>query len=107
MPANVRSIPAIWRLWQRRNTVSICRDDPREYKTLRGRLPDLGRAGRRAGPGVLSEALGRPSVTVIDRYGTIELQEEHPSVDRVLTQLEAVGDVLPGCTVPLWVAPGA
>src|SRR5436309_201843 len=55
---------------------------PRRPAGLRGPprpAPGLGgRAGRRAGSGVLSEALGRPSVTVIDRSGTIGLNEEHP-----------------------------
>jgi hypothetical protein len=41
MPANVRSIPALWRLRQRRNAVIVCRDDPQEYDALRDRLADL------------------------------------------------------------------
>ena len=108
MLANVRSIPALWHLRQRRNAVIICRDDPREYEPLRGRLSDLeAELVVEQDPGVLSETLGRPCVTVIDRYGTIGLQEEHPPIDRVLTQLEAFEMFCPECTVPLWVDPGA
>jgi hypothetical protein len=108
MPANVRSIPALWNLRQRPGAAIVCRDDPREYEALRGRLPDLeAELVVEPAPGVLSDALGRPSVTVIDRYGTIGLQEEHSSVDRVLTQLEAFEMFCSECTVPLWVDPGA
>lgn len=108
MPANVRSIPALWHLRQLRNAVIVCRDDPREYEVLRGRLPDLeAELVVEQDPGALSEALGRPSVTVIDRYGTIGLKEEHPSVERVLTQLEAFEMFCSECTIPLWEDPGA
>jgi hypothetical protein len=107
MPANVRSIPALWHLRQLRNAV-VCRDDPQEYEALRDRLADLeAELIIERQPGVLSEALERPSVTVIDRYGTLGLQEEHPSVERVLTQLEAFEMICAECTVPLWVDPGA
>jgi hypothetical protein len=108
MPANVRSIPALWHLRQRRNAVIVCRDDPQEYDALRYRLADLeAELVVEQHPGALSKALGRPSVTVIDRYGTIGLKEEHPPVDRVLTQLETFEMFCPECTVPLWVDPGA
>lgn len=56
---------------------------------------------------MLSKALGRSSVTVIDRYGTVGLQDEHPSVDQVLTQLETFEMFCSECTVPLWTDPGA
>jgi hypothetical protein len=108
MPANVRSIPALWHLRQRRNAVIVCRDDPQEYDALRDRLADLETElviQQHRGP--LSEALGRPSVTVIDRYGTIGLKEDHASLDRVLTQLEAFEMFCSECTVPLWEDPGA
>ena len=108
MPANVRSIPALWHLRQRRNAVIVCRDHPQEYEPILHRLRDLEtELIVEQHPGVLSEALGRPSVTVIDRYGTIGLKEQHPSVERVLTQLEAFEMFCPECTVPLWVDPGA
>jgi hypothetical protein len=108
MPANVRSIPALWHLRQLRNAVIVCHDDLREYEALRDRLADLEtELITEEQPGVLSAALGRPSVMVIDRYGTVGLKEEHPSVDRVLTQLEAFEMFCSECTVPLWVDPGA
>jgi hypothetical protein len=107
MPANVRSIPALWRLRQLRNAVIVCRDEAQEYEVVRLRLADLEtELIIEPQPGVLSEALGRPSVTVTDRYGTIGLKEEHPSIDRVLTQLEAFEMFCSECTVPLWVDPG-
>lgn len=108
MPANVRSIPALWHLRQRRNAVIVCRDDPREYEALRDRLGDLeAELVVEHQPGALSEALGRPSVTVVDRYGTVGLKAEHPSPARVLTQLEAFEMFCSECTVPLWEDPGA
>ena len=86
----------------------VCRDDAQEYGALRERLADLEtELIIEQQPGVLSEALGRPSVTVIDRYGTVGLKEEHASVDRVITQLEAFEMFCSECTVPLWVDPGA
>lgn len=108
MPANVRSIPALRHLRQRRDAVIVCRDDPQEYETLRDRLADLeAELVVEQQPGVLSEALGRPSVTVVDRYGTIGLNAEHPSARLVLTQLEAFEMFCSECTVPLWEDPGA
>jgi hypothetical protein len=108
MLANVRSIPALWHLRQLRNAVIVCRDDAWEYEVLRERLADLeSELIVERSPGVLSKALGRPSVTVIDRYGTVGLQDEHPSVEQVLTELEAFELFCPECTVPLWTDPGA
>jgi hypothetical protein len=108
MSANVRSIPALWSLRQRRNAVIVCRDDPQEYEALRDRLADLEtELVVEHDAAVLSEALGRPSVTVIDRYGTIGLKEQHPSLERVLTQLEAFEMFCSECTVPVWVDPAA
>jgi hypothetical protein len=104
MSANVRSIPALWSLRQRRNAV----DDPQEYEALRDRLADLEtELVVEQDAGLLSEALGRPSVTVIDRYGMVGLQDEHPSVEQVLTQLEAFEMFCSECTVPLWTDHGA
>jgi hypothetical protein len=58
MSANVRSIPALWSLRQRRNAV----DDPQEYEALRDRLADLEtELVVEQDAGLLSEALGRPS----------------------------------------------
>ncbi len=86
----------------------VGRDDPQEYEALHLRLADLDtELIVERGPGVLTSALGRPSVTVIDRYGTIGLQEEHPSIDQVLTQLEAFEMFCSECSVPLWTDPGA
>jgi hypothetical protein len=108
MLANVRWIPALWHLRQLRNAVVVCRDDAQEYETLRDRFADLeAELITEQQPGVLSEALGRPSVTVIDRYGTVGLHEEHPSLEQILTQLEAFEMFCSECTVPLWVDPGA
>lgn len=108
MSANVRSIPALWYLRQRRNAVIVCRDDPQEYEAVRDRLADLEtELVVEQHAGVLSEVLGRPSVTVIDRYGTIGLKEQHPQLERAVTQLEAFEMFCSECTVPLWVDPGA
>ena len=86
----------------------VCRDDPREYEALRDRLAELETEMIvEQSPGALSDALGRLSVTAVDRYGSVGLQGEHPPVDRVLTQLEAFEMFCSECTVPLWVDPGA
>jgi hypothetical protein len=98
MSANVRSIPALWSLRQRRNAV----DDPQEYEALRDRLADLEtELVVEQDAGLLSEALGRPSVTVIDRSGMVGLQDEHPSVEQVLNPARGVRDVLLGVHGPV------
>lgn len=48
--------------------------------------------------GVLSEALGRPWAMVVDRYDAIGLKAEHPSAERVATQLAVHGRAAGGST---------
>jgi len=105
---NVRSLPQLWPLRQRRHVVVACLDDPGEYEAVRARL-----AGLRAElvvehePGPLSDALGRPAVVVADRFGTVGLHADRPPVRDVLTELERFELACPECGPIAWGDPGA
>ncbi len=58
-----------------------------------------------AGP--LSAALGRPSVTVADRFGSIGFSAPRAPVRRVLRELEAFELACPECGPQAWGDPGS
>jgi hypothetical protein len=97
-PSNLRSFPALQPLRQRRNAVVVCRDDAQQYEVARSALARLNaELIVEAEPGPLSTALGRPSVTVCDRYLDFGLHERAPSLDRVLGELELFELSCPEC----------
>ena len=104
---DVRSLSPLWPLRQRRHAVVVCLDDPAEYEAAQPKL-----AERRAElvverlPGPLSAALGRPSVTVVDRFGSVALGEEHPPLARVLAVLDGFELACPECGPQAWGDPG-
>ena len=66
---DLRSVSSLWHLRQRRHAVIACLDDPSEYQRVRPQLEALeAELVVESEPGPLSERLGRPSVTVCDRY---------------------------------------
>lgn len=105
---DVRSLPSLWPLRQRRHVVVACLDHPDEYEAARGELDAL-RAELvvEREPGPLSAALGRPAVVVADRFGTVGLRAERPAVRDVLTELERFELSCPECGPIAWGDPGA
>jgi len=105
---NVRSLPTLWPLRQRRHVVVACLDDPAEYEAARAELDELrAELVLEREPGPLSAALGRPAVVVADRFGTVGLRAERPSVRDVLTELERFELSCPECGPIAWGDPGA
>jgi hypothetical protein len=95
---DLRSLSELWHLRQRRNAVIACLDDPSEYESARPQLDALDAelvVDRE--PGRLSERLGRPSVTVCDRYLEVGLHAERPSVDAVLDEIRLYEVSCPEC----------
>jgi hypothetical protein len=104
---DVRSLPALWPLRQRRHAVVACLDDPDRYEDARDAI--AARGGELVVerlPGPLSAALGRPSVVVADRFGTVGLHEACPSLDRVLAELDGFELACPECGPQAWGDPG-
>jgi hypothetical protein len=105
---NVRDVPILWPYRQRRHLVVACVDDAGPLEALRPRIEGLGGTlvvEREAGP--LSGRLGRPSVTVADRYGTVGLTAKELPSDRILAQLEAFELSCPECGPQAWGDPAA
>jgi hypothetical protein len=105
---NVRALAPLWHLRQRRHAVIACLDDPRALEELRAELADL-RADLvlEREPGPLSDALGRPSVTVASKYGRVGWRGRSADRDRVLEALEDFELACPECGPQAWGDPGA
>jgi hypothetical protein len=100
---DVRSLTALWPLRQRRHAVIVCLDDPAGYETARASFATLNaELVVERDPGPLSRALGRPSVTVADRYGTVGLQGASAPVDAILRELESFELACPECGPQAW-----
>ena len=104
---NVRALEPLWHLRQRRHAVIACLDDAAELERARPSLAEL-RAELvvEREPGVLSAALGRPSVTVASRFGRIGWRGSSASVERVLSELESFELACPECGPQAWGDPG-
>jgi hypothetical protein len=75
---HLRGIPALRPLRGRHPAVVVCLDDPKPFEDRDGELAALGaRLIVERVPGELSARLGRPSVTVADRFLEVELHGEH------------------------------
>jgi hypothetical protein len=100
---DVRSVTALWPLRQRRHAVIVCLDDPTGYESARASFASLNaELVVEPSPGPLSLALGRPSVTVADRYGTVGLKAPSASVDAILRELESFELACPECGPNAW-----
>lgn len=96
--SDLRAVPALWPLRQRRNVVIACLEDPAPYEALRPRLAELeAELVVEREPGPLSAELGRPSVAVCDRYLDVVLHSERPPVEDVLAALTFVELSCPEC----------
>lgn len=105
---NVRGLAPLWHLRQRRHAVIACLDDASSLEELRPELDDL-RAELvvEREPGPLSQALGRPSVTVASKYGRIGWRGTAVQRERVLEALETFELACPECGPQAWGDPGA
>jgi hypothetical protein len=100
---DVRSLTALWPLRQRRHAVILCLDDPAGYEAARPSFAALNAELLvERTPGPLSRALGRPSVTVADRFGAIGLAAASAPVDAILRELEAFELACPECGPQAW-----
>jgi len=105
---NVRDLPLLWPYRQRRHLVVACLDDARSLEALRPQIERLGGVlVVEKEPGALSRRLGRPSVTVADRFGTVGLRAGEISPERILTELEAFELSCPECGPQAWGDPAA
>jgi hypothetical protein len=100
---DVRSRQPLWPLRRRRHAVVACLDDPGELESEAAGVRELGaELVFERGPGPLSAALGRPSVSVASRFGVIGRRGERASVPRVLTEVEALEPACPECGPQAW-----
>jgi hypothetical protein len=100
---DVRSLTVLWPLRQRRHAVIVCLDDPARYESARASFATLNaELVVEQAPGPLSRALGRPSVTVADRYGTVGLTAPSTPVDEILRELESFELACPECGPKAW-----
>jgi hypothetical protein len=74
---HLRDIPSLRPLRGRHPVVVVCLDDSTDYELCRDELEDLdARLVVEHEPGLLSARLGRPSVTVCDRFLGVALHDE-------------------------------
>ena len=104
---NVRALAPLWPLRQRRHAVVACLDDTAPLEAARAALAQL-RAELvvEQEPGPLSEALGRPSVTVASRFGRVGWRGESLDLANVLETLESFELSCPECGPQAWGDPG-
>jgi hypothetical protein len=104
---DVRSLAPLWPLRQRRHAVIVCVDDPAEYVAASADIAALnGELVVEPAFGPLARALGRPSVTVADRFGSIGFRAPRASVERILRELEGFELACPECGPQAWGDPG-
>jgi hypothetical protein len=83
--ADLRSIPALRSLRGRHPAVVVCLDDPAPFEQRADELAGLdAKLVVEREPGVLSARLGRPSVTVTDRFLEVAMHAEHVAPDDVV-----------------------
>jgi hypothetical protein len=100
---DVRSLPLLWPLRQRRHAVIVCLDEPAPYEAARNVFAAL-RAELvvESEFGPLSRALGRPSVTVADRFGSIGFRSAQMGIARIVQELEGFELACPECGPQAW-----
>ena len=82
---HLRGIAALRPLRGRHPAVVVCLDDPAPFESRRDELAGLdAKLVVEAEPGELSARLGRPSVTVADRYLEVALHAAHLEPDEVV-----------------------
>jgi hypothetical protein len=87
-PSDLRRVASLWPHRQRNPVVIACRDDVAEFERSREELAALGAVlVTEERPGELSALLGRPSVTVCDRYLDVRLHGPDLALADVLEEL--------------------
>lgn len=82
---HLRGIPSLRALRGHHPAVVVCLDDPDSFEEREAELGALdAKLIVERAPGALSRRLGRPSVTVADRYLTVALQAEDVDPDDVV-----------------------
>jgi hypothetical protein len=83
--SHLRGVPALRPLRGQHPAVVVCLDDPAPFEQVAAELDALdGRLVVEREPGDLSARLGRPSVTVCDRFLEIELHAADVSPEEAL-----------------------
>jgi hypothetical protein len=83
---HLRGIPSLRPLRGHHPAVVVCLDDPTPYEQRGEELAGLdAKLVVERQPGPLSARLGRPSVTVCDRFLEVALHAEHVSPDEAVT----------------------
>ncbi|HEY3190717.1 MAG TPA: hypothetical protein VGJ70_24715 [Solirubrobacteraceae bacterium] len=95
---DLREVPALWPLRGRRVVVVACLDDPAALEALRAELAacEAELVVERA-PGELSARLGRPSVTVCDRWLEVVERAPHLSPEAVLARVRLLDSSCEEC----------
>jgi hypothetical protein len=87
-PEHLRHVVSLRPLRGRRAAVVVCADDPADYEARRDELHALdAELVVERDPGQLSGLLGRPSVTVADRWLDIALHAEHLPPDEAIKEV--------------------
>ena len=82
---HLRAIPALMPLRGRHPAIVVCLDDATPYEERREEIVALdAKLVVEGEPGDLSARLGRPSVTVCDRYLEVALHAEHVEPDEAI-----------------------
>lgn len=98
VPADLRRVASLWPHRQRYHVVIACRDDAAELERAREELSRLGAVlVAEPRPGELSALLGRPSVTVCDRYLDVRLHAPDLALADVLEELRLLECSCPEC----------
>ena len=100
---DVRFLPSLWPLRQRRHAVIVCVDEPAAYEATRDVFTAL-RAELivESEPGPISQAPGRPSVTVADRFGSVGFRAAQIGIARIVQELEGFELACPECGTQAW-----
>jgi hypothetical protein len=94
----LRHVSELWRYRQHKNLLIACVDDPAEFEAARAELLALDtELISESRPGPLSVLLGRPSVTVCDRFLDIELHADYLPLESVLGELRLIETSCPEC----------
>jgi hypothetical protein len=100
---NIRDLSVLWPYRQRRHLVVACVEDACVLEEARLQIEELGGTlVVEREPGPLSRGLGRPSVTVADRFGTVSATAPEIPVGRILAELEAFELSCPECGPQAW-----
>lgn len=82
---HLRGVPSLRSLRGRHPAVVVCLDDPAAFEQREAELAALdAKLIVEREPGDLSARLGRPSITVADRYLAVALQEEDVAPEEVV-----------------------